>query len=113
MEHYIEKNILIDELLELEISYIHELLNIFEELRNTNDYKKDIDLFIRCMQIIDMIIWETNEYLKTIVYLEFEYNYVYNHLNNLYNGKNKIQNFINKINEIDIVSDLLSEINVK
>jgi hypothetical protein len=37
MEHYIEKNILIDELLELEISYVHELLNIFEELRNRND----------------------------------------------------------------------------
>ncbi len=113
MEHYIKKNILIDDLLELEISYVNEILSIFDELRNTNDYNKDIILLSRCMNIIDSIIWETGEYLKTIVDLEFEHNYVSKHLNDLYNGKYKIQNFINEINEIDCISELMSEINVK
>ncbi len=114
MEHYIEKNILIDELLELEISYVHELLNIFDELRNTNDYKKDIDLFNETIHIIDNIISETYEYLKSISHddLEFQYNYIINHLNDLYIGKHKIQTFINKLNEIDIISNLIKEFTI-
>ncbi len=114
MEHYIEKNILIDELLELEISYIHEILDVFNELRNTTDYKKDIVLFNQIIHIIDNIISETYEYLKSIEgdELKFQYDYIYNHINDLYIGKYKIQMFINKLNEIDIISDLIKEFNI-
>ena len=37
MEHFIEKNLLIDDILELEITYIPEILDIFNELRNTGE----------------------------------------------------------------------------
>ncbi len=114
MEHFIEKNTLIDELLELEISYVHEILSIFDELRNTTDYKKDIILFNETIHIIDNIIWENYEYLKSISHddLKFQYDYISNHLNDLYIGKHKIQTFINKLNEIDIISNLIKEFDI-
>ncbi len=114
MNHFIEKNILIDELLELEISYVHEILDIFNELRNTNDYKKDIVLLDETIHIIDNIIWENYEYLKSIEgdKLNFQYDYIIDRLNDLYIGKHKIQTFINKLNDIDIISDLLKEFDI-
>jgi hypothetical protein len=113
MEHFIEKNLLIDDLLELEISYIPDILDMFNELRNTNNIDNDIELLNRTLYIIDNIIWENNEHLKTIVDLEFEYNYVSQRLNDLYIGKHKICSFIDKINQVDFVSDLISEMNIK
>ena len=113
MEHFIEKNLLIDDLLELEITYIPDILEIFNELRNTNNIDNDIELLNRTLYIIDTIIWENQEYLQSIVDLEFEYNYVSKILNDLYIGKHKIQTFINKINKVDIVSNLIYEMNLK
>ncbi len=113
MEYFINKNLLIDDLLELEISYVKDILDIFEELRNKNDFTYDNYLFIRCTHILDSIIFETGEYLQSIVDLEFEYNYVSKHLNDLYIGRDKIQKFINNINEIDIFSEIFSEFNIK
>ena len=110
MDHFIEKNILIDDLLELEISYIPEILDLFNELRNTNNIDNDSELLNRTSYIIESIIWETEEYLKSLINsvdsLEFECNYVNKHLNDLYIGKHKIQNFINKINKFDIMINL-------
>ena len=117
MEHFIEKNILIDDLFELEIYNIEELLDIFNELRNTNDIDSDIKLLTHCMHIIDRNIWETEEYIKSITIsiddLEIQNNYISNYLNDLYIGKHKIQTFINRINKIDIMADLISEMNIK
>ncbi len=58
-------------------------------------------------------IWNTNEYLKSLSLdnLKFENNYISNCVNDLYIGKHKIQNFINKINKMDIISNLISEMN--
>ena len=98
MNHFIEKNILIDDLLELEIMYMPEVLQIFNELRNIDSIDNDIELLDIVIQIIDSNIWETEEYLKSISIsidnLEFENNYISNNLNDLYISKHKIQTFI-------------------
>ena len=107
MDHFIEKNILIDNLLESEISFIPEILDLFNELKNITNINNDIELLNRVSYIIDSNIWETEEYLKSLFIsldnLEFENNYISNYLNDLYIGKHKIQTFINKI---DIVLNL-------
>jgi hypothetical protein len=117
MEHFIEKNILIDDLLELEISYIPEILDLFNELRQTNNIDYDIVLLNGISCIVDSNILETEEYLKSLInsvdHFEFEYNYVNTHLNDLYIGKHKIQTFINKVNIGDHLIDLISEMNIK
>ena len=117
MNHFIEKNILIDDLLELEIMYMPEVLEIFNELKSTDNIDNDIELLDIVIQIIDSNIWETEEYLKSISIsldnLEFENNYISNNLNDLYIGKHKIQTFINKINKLEFLIDSISEMNIK
>ena len=66
MNHFIEKNILIDDLLELEIMYMPEVLEIFNELKSTDNIDNDIELLDIVIQIIDSNIWETEEYLKSV-----------------------------------------------
>ena len=117
MNHFIEKNILIDDLLELEIMYMPEVLQIFNELRNIDSIDNDIELLYIVIQIIDSNIWETEEYLKSISIsidnLEFENNYISNNLNDLYISKHKIQTFINKTNKFEFLIDSISEMNIK
>jgi hypothetical protein len=117
MEHYIKKNILIDDLLDLNISYIRnlsdikEILDIFNLLRETNNIDIDIELLNRVLYIIDENIFEAEEYLKN--FYEAEYNYANVCLNEYYLYKHKIQSFINEINIDDHLIDLISEINIK
>ena len=110
MNHFIEKNILIDDLLELEIMYMPEVLEIFNELKSTDNIDNDIELLDIVIQIIDSNIWETEEYLKSISIsldnLEFENNNISNNLNDLYISKHKIETFINKINKVDNMLNL-------
>ena len=112
MEYFINKNILIDELLELELTYDYKILDIFEQLRNNKDYEIDIILLKDCIDILDSIIEEFTEYLKTIVDLEWEYIYIDNQISRLYIVKNKIINFVNNFNNIDILSELINEFNI-
>lgn len=116
MNYFIEKNILIDDLLELEIvNYNDNIISLFEELRNNNQIDNDITLFKDIIILIENNIYETNEYLKTIQMYEWEHNYVNNYINDLGNGIIKINIFLNniKINNVDILSDLISEFNIK
>jgi hypothetical protein len=117
MEHFIEKNILIDELFELDILYISDILNLFNELRITNNIDNDIEVLNKICYMFDSNIWETEEYLKSLFIsldnLEFENKYFSNCLNDLYIGKHKIQTFINKINKVDIIIDLIFDMNIK
>jgi hypothetical protein len=114
MNYFIEKNILIDDLLELEIvNYNNNIISLFEELRNDSNVDKDIVLFKNIIIIIENNIYETNEYLKTIHMFEWEHTYVNNYINDLYNGIIKINIFLNNINNVDILSDLISEFNIK
>jgi hypothetical protein len=110
MNRFIEKNILIDDLLELEIMYMPEIFEIFNKLRNIDNIDNDIELFYRILCIIDSNILETEEYLKSISIsldnLEFENNYISNNLNDLYISKHKIETFINKINKVDNMLNL-------
>ena len=112
MEYFINKNILIDELLELELTYDYKILDIFEQLKNNKDFEIDIILFKDCIDILDSIIEEFTEYLKTIVDLEWEYIYIDNQISRLYIVKNKIINFVNNFNNIDILSELINEFNI-
>ena len=67
MNYFIEKNILVDDLLELEIvNYNDNIISLFEELRKNNKIDNDIVLFKDIIMIIENNIYETNEYLKTI-----------------------------------------------
>ena len=120
MNYFIEKNILLDEIIEKlydNLSYDNYIYNILGELRKTNEINNDIILFNNVIDNLDNIIYESNEYAKSIVDLEFQYNYICNYIDDLYNAKYQIINFINSfcianINKVDILSDILFEINI-
>jgi hypothetical protein len=113
MNYFIEKNMLIDDLLELDLTYNSNYLLIFEELRKNNKVDNDIVLFKDIIVLIENTIYESNEYLKTIHMFEWENNYINNYINNLGNSIIKINMFLNNINQIDILSDLISDFNIK
>jgi hypothetical protein len=116
MNYFIEKNLLLDDIIDLlkdNLSYDNNIYHILGDLRNNNDINQDIILFRNLISNIDNIIYEATEYAKTIIDLYFEYNYILRDINDLYNAKYQIINFINKINEIDVLSDLVSEIKIK
>jgi len=112
MNNFIYKNILLDELLECEITYNTTLLQLFEELQQSIDFKYDEKLLNECINIIDNMIYESEEYLKTIEHLEYECFIIYKNINNLYNAKYKIIIYLNSLNEPDILSDLMDGINI-
>ena len=114
MNNYIKKNMLIDELLEYELTYNIDLLNTLEELKNTTDFQNDINLLNDLINLIDDMIYETNEYLKSITNnfstMEYEYFIMSRKLNDLYNAKYKVINYMNEINESDILAELMDEL---
>jgi hypothetical protein len=115
MNYFIEKNILLDDVIENlcdNLSYDNNIYYIFGELRNNNEVKDDIILFEKVISNLDNIIYESNEYLKTIVDLEFQYNYICSCIDDLYNSKYQIINFMSSLNKIDILSELIEEINI-
>ena len=116
MNNYINKNILLDELVEFEITYNTDLLNLFEELQQSIDFKYDTILLNNCINIIDNMIYESNEYLKSITNNEYKLEYenyiISNNINNLYNAKYKIINYLNLLNEPDILIDLIDGMNL-
>jgi hypothetical protein len=115
MNYFIEKNILIDNFIESindNLSTDHKIYNILNELRNNNQISNDIILFNNIIDNLNNLIYESNEYAKSIIDLEFEYSYICNYINNLYDSKYQIINFINSINEVDILSDLVSEFKI-
>ena len=111
MENYIKKNLFIDELLEYELTYNIDLLNTFEELKKSVDFKNDICLLNDSINIIDDMIYQTTEYLKSINN-EYESFIISNKLNDLYNAKYKIINYLNLLNEPDILTDLIDGMNI-
>lgn len=116
MNYLIEKNMLIDEILyKLNDNLIetHDIYNDLNKLRNENEVNHDIILFRNIIYDLDNIIYESNEYAKSIIELDFQYNYIRNYIDDLYNAKYQIINLINSINEIDVLSDLISEFNIK
>ena len=113
MDYFINKNILIDELLELELTYDYKILDIFEQLRNNRDYEIDIILFNDCIDILESVIYELSEYLKTIVDLEWESIYIDNQISCLYIVKNNIIDFLNNTNNVDVLSELMDEFDLK
>ncbi len=112
MEHYINKNILIDELLEYNLTYYDDLLYTFQELRNSTNFDTDIILLNNCIEYLDNMIYETNNYINNYVSNEYEYIIEKKFLNNLYEAKNHIINYLKSLNETDILSELLHEINI-
>ncbi len=115
MNYFIEKNILLDDIIEKideNLSYDNNIYNIISELRDDNEISKDIILLKDIVDNLDNIIYEANEYAKTIIDLEFQYTYICNYINDLYDSKYQIFNFINSINEVDILSDLVNEFNI-
>jgi len=109
MENYIKKNLFIDELLEYELTYNIDLLNIFQELKNSTDFKNDISLLNDSINIIDDMIYHTTEYLKSITN-EYEQYIISNKLNDLYNVKYKIINYLQSLDESEILAELISEV---
>ncbi len=113
MNNYIKKNMLLDELLDYELTYNIDLLNIFEELKNTTDFQKDINLLNDCVNLIDDMIYETSEYLKTIANnfesMEYESFIISKKINDLYNAKYKIKTFLIQIDETDILAELMND----
>jgi hypothetical protein len=105
------KEILIENLLELELTYNITFLELIQKLKDNSDPNMDIILLNDCIDYIDIIINETNEYLNTLIYSDFHYNYISNYINNLYNSKYKIINYLNKINEVDSISEFISDFN--
>ncbi len=116
MNNYIKKNMLIEELLEYELTYNVDLLNTFEELQNSTDFQNDINLLNDSINILDDMIYETNEYLKLINnnynIMEYEYFIISKKLNDLHNAKFKIINYLNQIDEPDILAELMDELNM-
>jgi hypothetical protein len=112
MEHYIKKNILIDELLDYNLTYNNDLLHTFQELRNCTNFNTDIILLNNSIEYIDTMLYETNNYINN--YIEDEYQYIIerNFLNNLYEAKNKIINYLKSLEDTDILADLINEINI-
>lgn len=134
MDHYIKKIILIDDLLDLNISHIkdmtniEEILDILNILRETKDIDIDIEFFNRILYIVDENIFEADKYVKSLVNLgnvcgdddymrtitgvDSEYNYINDCLNEYYLYKHKIQSFINEMNMDDHLIDLMTDMNI-
>ncbi len=116
MNNYIKKNILLDELVDFELTYNTTLLTLFEQLQESIDFKYDILLLNNCIDIIENMIYESNEYLKSInnngCELEYESYIISKNINNLYNAKYKIIIYLNSLNEPDILTDLIDGMNL-
>ncbi len=112
MEHYIKKNMLIDELLEYELTYNNDLLYTLQELRNCTNFDTDIILLNYCIEYIDNMIYETTIYINNHINDEYELITETNYLNLLYESKNKIINYLNSLKETDVLADLIDELNI-
>ncbi len=112
MEHYIKKNILIDELLDYNLTYNNDILYTFQKLRKCTDIDTDIILFNNCIEYLNNMIYETNFYINNHINNEYELITEKEFLNSLYEAKNKIIIYLNSLNETDILAELITEINI-
>jgi hypothetical protein len=122
MNTFIEKNMLLDEILELNeyiltyqnSSYIINLLETINVLRENLNTNEDTILFNKIYNNIDNIIFECEESKKLF---EYEENYEIENLNliiyKLEISRIDISKFIYKINNIDTLADIFEEISLK
>ncbi len=119
MNTFIEKNILLDEIMkhnEYITSYPDTqnttyLVELIMELRESTNVKEDLNIFELILQTMDHIIDDTTEYISIIETsniedIEFLHQIIYE----LNNSIIKINNFINYINSIDCMADMFETI---
>ncbi len=119
MNIFIDKNILLDEIIkenEFIVSYpdtkqTTHFVEIIMDLRNSIDIVQDLYNCEIICNIIDNIIYDTEEYIKIINVdetkdIEFLYQIIYN----LNNTKIKINHFKTRLNDIDYITDILNNI---
>ncbi len=121
MDIFIEKNMLLDRIIELNeyvlstfnsfsITKVIETITMLRENLNQND---DIILLNRLIDEINYVIFENNEYIKrfdvdsflNITHIEEVKHIIYD----LEDTINKINEFINKLNSADSLSELMGD----
>jgi hypothetical protein len=119
MNTFIEKNILLDEIIELNeyiMSYPDTkdtiyLVELLMGLRNSTNIKEDINTFDIILNVINNIIYDTNEYIVIIDPTEIDdIQFLHQVIYGLNNTIVKINIYINSLNTVDSLTDILESI---
>ncbi len=119
MDMFIEKNILLDEIIKLNdfilnyhsTKYVINLIEILDVLRNNTNQNTDVELLKNILSIIDSIYIDV-EASQSMLYDKRDINIVNEILYGLYNSKLKIINFLTKLGNIDSLVDIINEMNL-
>ena len=110
MNNFINKNILIDDLLEYNITFNNEVLYSIQELKDSIDIKYDNILLNNIKFHLEIMINESTDYLYSISHNEFESITIKNYINDLLNAQHKINDYLLTLNNTEILSDLMNDI---
>jgi hypothetical protein len=119
MDTFIKKNILLDEIIEIN-EYITSypdtrdsiyFVELLMELRNSTNTAEDINTFDVLLSTINDIIIDINEYIKIIdtSYIE-DIDFLHKIIYGLNTTIHKINIYINSLNSVDSITDILESI---
>lgn len=119
MNMFIEKNILLDEIVKLNefiLTYqstndVNNFIEILDYLRNNTNQNIDIELFNNLILIINNIYRDT-EASKSMMYDKHDLNIINEILYGLYNSKIKIQLLLDKLKDVDSLLGVINEMNL-
>ncbi len=119
MDMFIEKNILLDEIVKLNefiLTYqstrdVNSFIEIIDYLRNNTNQNQDIELLKNLLSLIN-IIYTDAEASQSMIYDKRDINIVNEILYGLYNSKIKIQSFLNKLGDVDSLVGIINEMNL-
>ena len=119
MDMFIEKNILLDEIVKLNefiLTYqstndVNNFIELLEYLRNNTNQNTDIELLNNLLLLINNIFTEA-EASQSMIYHKRDKNIINEILYGLYNSKLKIQVFLNKLGDIDSLVGVINEMNL-
>ncbi len=119
MNMFIEKNILLDEIVKLnEFILTYQStndINIFIEtidcLRNNTNQNIDTELLNYLIKLINNIYTDTDA-SQSMIYDKRDKNIINEILYGLYNSKLKITDFLNKLGDVDSLVGIINEMNL-
>jgi hypothetical protein len=119
MDMFIEKNILLDEIVKLNdfmLTYqntpdVNNFIEILEYLRNNTNQNTDIDLLNNLQKLINNIYIDVDA-SQAMIYDKRDKNIINEILYGLYNSKLKIQILLTKLGDINSLVDVINEMNI-
>ena len=119
MDIFIEKNILLDEIVKLNnfiLTYqstkdVNSFIELIDYLRNNTNQNTDIELLKNLIALIENIYIDA-EASHLMIYNKRDLNIINEILYGLYNSKIKIEILLNKIGDIDSLVGVINEMNI-